>query len=128
MDLRRPVGQNQSIQQGDEMRWSSKRNEKPAPSKPPETVTAKIIDAASTAVVFAAAFFAFAAWAIRRPVTAKRELLGPSTDWQLWFAWFPVTVERQELDRRWLEWVERKLGDSGEIRYQEPAPSVWIRN
>lgn len=41
-------------------------------------------------------------WGAFHPVRVKRYLIGPRHSWSLWFAWFPVTLERQNPDKVWL--------------------------
>lgn len=54
--------------------------------------------------------------AIEWLVKKKRAYMGPSGEWQRWFAWYPVKLEFST-ESAWLEWTERRLcGDDVDHR------------
>lgn len=59
-------------------------------------------------------------------VALKRKVVGPTSDWGRWFAWYPVAVAWEwESDTRWLEIVERRSGGiMHNIEYRSVKPSA----
>lgn len=60
-------------------------------------------------------------------VWLKRWLIGPRKDWSRWFAWHPVTVQRERgrSESRWLEMVERKSWGVLADIHKRPIGGTW---
>lgn len=67
--------------------------------------------------IIACVFAAMALMWLDNEITErKRRWIGPSPYWRRWWAWFPVTVDGQQV---WLEWVWRQSRAAGHCVWYE---------